>query len=76
MVPKMDQTTTSTPESELKAADFAIQTEHAAIRKDETIEEENGDVGLESQGLESEERVAKAVDWGTLISSFLKRRDG
>jgi hypothetical protein len=29
----MDQTTTSTPESELKAADFAIQTEHAAKGK-------------------------------------------
>jgi hypothetical protein len=30
---KIDQTTTSTPESELKAADFAIQTEHAAMGK-------------------------------------------
>jgi hypothetical protein len=31
-------------------------------RKREIVEEENGDVGLESQGLESEERVPEAAD--------------
>jgi len=46
------------------------------IGKKEIIEEENGDAGLKFQGSESEERVPETVDWSTVISSFLKRRDG